>query len=922
MKGRYFLVGLLLLITTLLASTTAIAAGPTDYVAYYNWDTGSGDTLYDQSDNNYDGTITAVNWDDTDYPTYNQSGDGSPYSGGFDGSGDYVEFSSEPFNDLIRPGDEDYSISGWFKTRDSSEGYIFNNNPGSMGIRMYDGDLNVWREFEGSSNTEDKYAISENRWYHFAYVYDAQDGSTLYVDSVERDSSNKTGAIRYDSGGSTMLGWDDQQNDGREFDGNIDDVAIYDRALTDSEVSDLYNDGISDDTTFTPPEATTEPSTDITSDSAVMHGDITPNDASGQEVDAYFLIKRENETDYTQTTIQVINTSTQTEYNTTVTGLDSDTTYNNSFCIDYEDDTETSQIECGDTLDFTTGQLEEPEAETKQPYDVTSNSTVLQGNVTENDGAIDLAYFVVENVDTATSETYASTYEPSTDTYFNNLTGLDSDTQYNYSICADYTMDGDTDTVCGDGVTFHTLKTPGVVTGARYLYYDFNEGMGNVTEDNWGDVDATLYTPDDATPLEWINATPNFDVEGDGDPHAVDMNDEAFTFTPDINTTELSVSFWMRKPSSGGDPYPYIYKLGDWGLQKNDVDTGQNIDYLNVYMLDDEGEVIKVEIYNPDLIGGYDYSSDWDNVIVSIDGEQDEFAFYVNGEEHTDWTVLQGDISDIADDIVVSEQSWIGGNQYQQYLGDMDEFKVYTEFLTEEDAENIRDYGSVEVTDTNETYTPPDVITNPATDINVTRAVLNGEVSVNDNAGDTFTTYFLYKKLNETDYSTSDVVILDSNVTTTASIEQSGLDSNTSHEYKYCIDYYDDEGDLQEECGSDEQFTTLSDDEDDEEDPGVPDTDEETLDTMWDTLLQGSSTAKMILGFAVVLGVLFTGVRVFGENNQNVGTYGYMILSFIGVVLATVIGLLPGFIMILMLIGGVLMAVLKGLLFSGSGGGD
>jgi len=54
---------------------------------------------------------------------------------------------------------------------------------------------------------------------------------------------------------------------------------------------------------------------------------------------------------------------------------------------------------------------------------------------------------------------------------------------------------------------------------------------------------------------------------------------------------------------------------------------------------------------------------------------------------------------------------------------------------------------------------------------------------------------------------------------------------------------------------------------------------ENAFDDIWDNMLQGSTTAKLLLGFVVLLGIIFFGVAVFGKYNMNLGVYGIMIFS-------------------------------------------
>lgn len=82
-----------------------------------------------------------------------------------------------------------------------------------------------------------------NRWIHMAGIYD---GSTmrLYIDGIEIESRAMTGDIRVDANPVTIGGEENgaapQVVDG-EFEGLIDEVRIYNRALTATEIKTIFD---------------------------------------------------------------------------------------------------------------------------------------------------------------------------------------------------------------------------------------------------------------------------------------------------------------------------------------------------------------------------------------------------------------------------------------------------------------------------------------------------------------------------------------------------------------------------------------------------------------------------------------------------------------------------------------------------------
>jgi hypothetical protein len=91
--------------------------------------------------------------------------------------------------------------------------------------------------------------LSAGTWYHVAVVYDGTD-IRLYVDgSLDSNGADNpktySGGI-YDTGEDFVLGSESDASTNWHWDGLMDEVAVFDRALSASEVSDIYDNGIQD----------------------------------------------------------------------------------------------------------------------------------------------------------------------------------------------------------------------------------------------------------------------------------------------------------------------------------------------------------------------------------------------------------------------------------------------------------------------------------------------------------------------------------------------------------------------------------------------------------------------------------------------------------------------------------------------------
>jgi hypothetical protein len=230
-------------------------------IANWKFDEGSGTTAYDSAGSNH-GTLTnGPAW------TSGQIGGGLD----FDGSNDYVEVL-DPGNGSLDFGVGNFSISLWFKTTDSAGELVDKSGGGggrSVGYSLYTGSVEVGageyridpgilslRVREMPSGNRDQICTvntyNDGLWHHLVATRAGTSSANLdiYVDGVDvptinmadqgaGDISNSYGlsvGAKYDAGDSDR--WEDF------FDGLIDDVRIYDKALSAEEVQQLYQNGL------------------------------------------------------------------------------------------------------------------------------------------------------------------------------------------------------------------------------------------------------------------------------------------------------------------------------------------------------------------------------------------------------------------------------------------------------------------------------------------------------------------------------------------------------------------------------------------------------------------------------------------------------------------------------------------------------
>jgi hypothetical protein len=201
---------------------------------------GSGNTWYDLSGNSNKATFV-------DSPSF-QSAPQLFFN--FDGSNDYMTIvrssSMSPTSGLTQ--------EVWFNFSTIPNAAIF------IGLQYGSSTNNtyaLWMESStiyGGVNTSGSFAaigigisnISGNKWHNFVHTYDGS-AQRLYLDGVLLNSANITGSIQYDVNNTRVLvGADDNgsgYNNGAGYfhSGKINQIKIYNRALSSEEITRNYN---------------------------------------------------------------------------------------------------------------------------------------------------------------------------------------------------------------------------------------------------------------------------------------------------------------------------------------------------------------------------------------------------------------------------------------------------------------------------------------------------------------------------------------------------------------------------------------------------------------------------------------------------------------------------------------------------------
>lgn len=226
-------------------------------VLYLPLDEGSGEKTKDVSGNNNNGTlIGSPKWVDGKF------GKALEFSG--KENKNYVEI---PDNPSINPQNE-ITCSAWiyYENFVGSGGiiskYIGAGNQRSYTIHTHHDNINALASdisTDGTYNagvtavsaSTDTNTLKPNTWQHIAMVYKASKFVRLYIDGIMKGETDASVVNRlFDNnvpliiGNDFQIGGQHRAGQPREFTGRIDEVVIFNRALSDAEIQNVMNGNI------------------------------------------------------------------------------------------------------------------------------------------------------------------------------------------------------------------------------------------------------------------------------------------------------------------------------------------------------------------------------------------------------------------------------------------------------------------------------------------------------------------------------------------------------------------------------------------------------------------------------------------------------------------------------------------------------
>ena len=167
--------------------------------------------------------------------------------GHFDGSDDYIELANE-LSVLRATG----SLSAWIRTTQTGDNTMW-RAPGITGIEEAGGGDDVfwgWIDATGhigmtyanEAATKSTTAINDDVWHHVAFTRDSGTGEVVvYVDGVEEARATRASGTVNNNTFTSLGRIEDTGGTPEYYQGDLDNVQIFDHVLTPAEVQDIYN---------------------------------------------------------------------------------------------------------------------------------------------------------------------------------------------------------------------------------------------------------------------------------------------------------------------------------------------------------------------------------------------------------------------------------------------------------------------------------------------------------------------------------------------------------------------------------------------------------------------------------------------------------------------------------------------------------
>ncbi|MCF6149578.1 MAG: hypothetical protein E3K37_13075 [Candidatus Kuenenia sp.] len=193
----------------------------------YQFEEGSGTVAGDSSGNGYDGTINGnAAW------TTGENGNGGGLS--FDGVDDYVDVGDMDLTEV-------FTLAAWINISNLTKGMIIGKTYQTYQLFVTESGNILFQRNSGTALNYNA-GLGINTWHHVAVTFDTANGMSLYLDGSLVDTNSDT-SITAANDVSTKIGATGATAK-NFFNGIIDEVCIYNRALSSQEVQNLVNNNV------------------------------------------------------------------------------------------------------------------------------------------------------------------------------------------------------------------------------------------------------------------------------------------------------------------------------------------------------------------------------------------------------------------------------------------------------------------------------------------------------------------------------------------------------------------------------------------------------------------------------------------------------------------------------------------------------
>ncbi|HYD35103.1 MAG TPA: DUF2341 domain-containing protein [Vitreimonas sp.] len=227
-------------------------------IAHWKMDECQGTTIYDASGNNNHGTLTvtgqSVGTCDTSSTAWGSGATGKYNASiNLDGTGDEISIG-DPSSGIFDFGTRDFTLSAWVKTTSGEQSIISKQIANTWnGYNFYimpDGKLISsvsWLNNGATSSITSTNSVNDGTWKHVVFVMNGADRTNwkLYING-QADSFTEAGSDLSGTGIDNTVPLrigNREYNDATDFIGQIDDVKVFNYALSTAQVRKEYNAG-------------------------------------------------------------------------------------------------------------------------------------------------------------------------------------------------------------------------------------------------------------------------------------------------------------------------------------------------------------------------------------------------------------------------------------------------------------------------------------------------------------------------------------------------------------------------------------------------------------------------------------------------------------------------------------------------------